>query len=36
MGTWIGLLWLRIGAGGRRVKGGDELMVSIKCGEFVT
>ena len=33
--TWTGLLLLGVGTGGGRCECGDELMVSIKCGDFV-
>jgi hypothetical protein len=33
--AWTGLMWLRIGAGGRCFECGDEPSGSIKCGEFL-
>ena len=34
-GTWIGLIWLRIGIGWGSFKSGNEPSVSIKCGDFL-
>jgi hypothetical protein len=33
--AWTGLMWLRIGTGGRRYECGDEPSGSINCGEFL-
>jgi hypothetical protein len=35
LGVWTGLIWLRIGTGGGHVLCDNELLVSIKFGEFV-
>ena len=34
-GSWIGLIWFRIGTGGGLFECGNESSVSIKCGEFL-
>jgi hypothetical protein len=34
-GARTGLIWLRIGTGGRYCKCGNEPSGSIKCGEFL-
>jgi len=34
VGAWTGLIWLRIGPGGRTCKCGNEPLGSIKCGGF--
>ena len=34
-GTWTGLIWFRIGTGGKICKCGNEHSDSIKCGEFL-
>ena len=35
MGTWTGLIWLRIGTGGGTCECGNELSGSIECEEFL-
>jgi hypothetical protein len=35
VGVWNGSIWLRIGTGGGKGIGGNELSDFIKCGEFL-
>jgi hypothetical protein len=35
VGTWTGLIWLKIGTGGGTCECGEKPSGPIKCGEFL-